>query len=131
MNQYPSRYLLDFSPIMEIIEQGIAQFPQWRLYHAGLNEHANKRDYVMYLLEWLNVKITDNEATSASDLGIAYLRRYNIDEHYAKEMSHYVMNCIVDLVTASFPNMTYRQLSEARYVLETDNSLSVYIKPSV
>lgn len=121
MNQTQTKHLLPFDPIMQVIEDGLAQLAPYVRFHIDTNE------YVLYLLEWLSVKIEDEAATSASDLASAYLRRHNVDANFAAQMSHFVLDAILYTVTGAFPNISFRDLSRARYVMEDPFTLAVYI----
>jgi hypothetical protein len=84
----------------------------------------------MYLLEWLSVKMEDAHAETAADLGIAYLRRHHVPEQFAKEMSHFVLDEIMAAVISVFPDITFLELSRARYVWESPITLAVYVPPA-
>lgn len=117
----PTKHLLTFEPITRIIEDGFSQLPPW------INFHLSVQEYALYLLEWLSVKIEDEHADSASDLAIAYLKRNKVDENFARQMSHYVMDALLYTITGTFPYLTFRELSMARYVLEDEFTLAVYL----
>jgi hypothetical protein len=129
MNQQERHYLLPFDPVMQIIEDGLAALPSWTMYNHVGHEYFDVRQYVMYMLEWLSVKIADREATTAIDLAMAYLSRFKISEQYSREMSHCVMDTILGIVVGSFPDISFQQLENARYVMHNNNNtLSVYIR---
>lgn len=122
MNQAEDLYLLSFGSVMQVIDLGLAQLP----YHVQWS--IDRREYVLYMLEWLSVKITDVQAETAVDLGVAYLKRHNVPEEFASTMSYYVMEEIYSLITSTFVNTTLQSLSTARYVLENEETLKVYLK---
>lgn len=120
---HATKYLLLFDHVTQVIEEGFAQLP------ATMSCPINTEQYVIYLLEWLSVKIEDPQATTAADLAIAYMASHGVPDQFAREMSHFVLETILFTVIGAFPDITYLELSRARYVMEDYRTLAVYLPP--
>lgn len=117
------KYLLSFDPAARVIEHGLAQLP------PHLSAPINFSEYVMYVLEFLSEKIDYHDSTYATDYAAAYLKRHHVGEEFATAMTHYVLECVLNIVLGAFPALSYQQLSSARYVLEDPFTLAVYLPP--
>lgn len=122
MTATQTRYLLPFDEVMQEIEQGFGQLS------PALRYQINAKEYVWHLLEWLSVRLEDQEATSALDPAATYLKTFGVPDDFAQVMSHAIMNHIFELVALTFVQITFREMSSARYVLDSPLTLSVYIK---
>ena len=118
-------YLLDFDPVVEMIETGFATLTMYQ------RQIVSVKEYIFHLLEWLCEKIDYHNPCGAAENATIYLKTCGINEEWARIFSNEVLDVIMMQVCHTFPQIDYRILNHSRFIFDGFSTLNVYIKEKV
>jgi len=118
-------YLLDFDPVVQVIENGIAQLTMYQ------RQTVQVKEFIFHLLEWLCEKIDYHNTCGAAELAVSYLKTCGVEEEWARRFSNAALDDIMMLLCHTFPHINYHTLTHSRFIFDGATTLSVYIKEKV